>query len=499
MLSMAAGAATLPGGLLFSEGCDGGFQPNVIQQENTKTGDPSWVIPVAKHAWYRIQGYASSPSVNRGETIRLFVSTDEPDYTLKVFRMGWYGGQGARLMETVQLTGILQPNFSLLTETSTADCNWKDPYALTIPYNAADSTDWASGLYLAQLTQNQSGKQNYIPFMVRDDARTSDIKFVAGFATWVAYNAWGAGSLYAGGHPQVYATRARKVSLNRPFYGGFGTGNLFGLGYEISALRFLEREGYDLTYIDDLILHQNSSELLNARIAFFGGHDEYWTRSMRNNLQASIDAGVHAVFTDANSIYWQARLEKDPAGNSDRILVCYKDAAEDPYAASSDTQAETTVLFRDPPVNWPEERVVGAMFNLNSNLGATGDLVIKDASHWVFAETGLSDGDHLVNYMGPEVDSAHGLSPAGTQILAESPFVAELGDGVAAMTIYQAASGALVFDSGSSRFNYGLDDYRGFARNYSPSIFGIADGTCPGASPIIQQMARNLFSRMGVR
>jgi hypothetical protein len=499
MLSLAAGATALPSGLLLSTGCAGSTPLNPIQQENSKQGDPSWIIPAANHAWYRIEGYASSPSVNRGGSISFFVSTDQPDYTLKIFRLGWYDGVGARLLKTVQLTGVLQPKYTVQPVTNMVDCNWANPYVLNVPYNPVDPTDWASGIYLAQLTQKQSGKQNYIPFVVRDDARSAAIKFVAGFATWVAYNAFGGYSLYVGGDPQVLATRARKASLNRPFYSALGAGNLLGLGYEISALRFLEREGYDITYTDDITLHQNSSELLNSNIAFFGGHDEYFTRAMRNNLQAAIDAGVHAVFTDANSIYWQSRFESDNRGATDRVLVCYREADEDPYAANPATQAETTVKFRDPPVNWPEESIVGAMFNLNSNLGATGDLIIQDASHWIFAGTGLSTGDRLVNYLGPEVDSTFGLAPAGTQTLAQSPFEAVLGNGTAVMTIYRATSGALVFDSGTSRFNYGLDDYRKLAQNFSPTIIGLAEGTCPGASSVIQQMARNLFSYMGVR
>ena len=246
-------------------------------------------------------------------------------------------------------------------------------------------------------------------------------------------------------------------------------------------------------------MHEKSDELLNTSIAFLGGHEEYWSRDMRNHLQAAIDAGVNTIFTDADSIYWQVRLESDHQGVRDRVLVCYRDPSEDPDAASPETRVETTVRFRDPPVNWPEEPLIGVMFNQNSAHGVSGDLVIHDASGWVFAGTGLRDGDHLVDYMGPEVDSSHGLSPAGMQVLTDSPFDAPLGRGVAEMTIYRAESGALVFDSGTSRFNYGLEDYRELARNFSPTIVGLSNGTCPGSSPVIQQIIRNFFSHVGVR
>jgi hypothetical protein len=218
---------------------------------------------------------------------------------------------------------------------------------------------------------------------------------------------------------------------------------------------------------------------------------------MRDNLQAAIDAGVSAIFTDADSIYWQSRLESDSAGVRDRILVCYKDASEDPDSSNPDTSADTTVEFREPPVNWPEEPLIGLMFNHNSELGVSGDVVISDDSNWIFAGTGLRNGDHLAHFLGPEVDSSHGHSPAATDIVAESPFQSTIGSGVAEMSVYRARSGAYVFDSGTSRFNYGLDDFYDLALDFSPNLVGLS--TNPRGSPEVQQMVRNLLSRMGAR
>jgi len=196
--------------LTFALGCQSSWKVNTVLQENEKQGDRSWIIPAAQHAEYQIEGYASAPSVNRGEAIRFFVSTDEPAYTLKVFRLGWYSGDGARLLKTVALSGGTQPSCPTDAGTNLVDCNWSNPYVLEIPDNPLDSTDWASGIYLAQLTQNKSGKQNYIPFVVRDDARPADIKFVAGSATWVAYNAGVDTTCMWGEHPKATRTgRAR--------------------------------------------------------------------------------------------------------------------------------------------------------------------------------------------------------------------------------------------------------------------------------------------------
>jgi len=487
--------------LMCAAGCDGfDLVPNPIQLENAKQGDPSWTITTANRAWFVLEGFTSRPSVNRGESISFYVYAQaDPTYTMQIYRLGWYGGAGARLLQTIQLTGYHQPLCTTQPVTNLQECDWDHPYLLNVPYNANDPTDWASGIYLAKLTGSKTGKQNYIPFIVRDDARASAIKFLSATMTWAAYNPWGKYDLYEGGDSQVFADRGRKVSFDRPFYHGFGAGELLNLGYEFSSMRFLEREGYDVTYTSEVRLHENGSELLNSRIAFSGGHSEYWTRTMRDNLQAAIDAGVSVIFMDANSIYWQARLESDSQGVPDRTVVCYKDATEDPYAANTATAMDTTVKFRDPPVNWPEEPLIGVMFNLNSDLGTSGDVIVHDAGSWVFANTGLRDGERLVNFLGPEVDSDHGLSPADIDVLAESPFTAVLGNGTAEMTVYQASSGAFVFDSGTSRFAYGLDDFRTLAQTFSPMLPGLSTGTVPGASPAVQQMMRNLLQHMGAR
>ena len=60
-------------------------------------------------ALHEIEGYASATSINRGETIRFFISTGDPAYTIDIYRMGWYGGAGARLVKNgIQREGIRQ-------------------------------------------------------------------------------------------------------------------------------------------------------------------------------------------------------------------------------------------------------------------------------------------------------------------------------------------------------------------------------------------------------
>src|SRR3954469_8232902 len=85
--------------------------PKLIENENRREGARDWqltrvrVDPVkglTQREAYRssaIEGYCSRQSVAAGETIEFMVSTNPPSrYTLEIFRSGYYGGRGARLM-----------------------------------------------------------------------------------------------------------------------------------------------------------------------------------------------------------------------------------------------------------------------------------------------------------------------------------------------------------------------------------------------------------------
>jgi len=64
---------------------------NLTSLENQKLGTTDWELtnPAIKR---EIEGYASLTSVNRGDEIQLFINTSEPNYTIDIFRMGWYNG-----------------------------------------------------------------------------------------------------------------------------------------------------------------------------------------------------------------------------------------------------------------------------------------------------------------------------------------------------------------------------------------------------------------------
>ena len=187
---------------------------NVTQMENAKPGSADWQLsnPAMNH---EIEGFASLTSVNRGSQISFLVNTSDPTFILEVFRMGWYSGAGARrMMSPVQLTGTKQVTPAPDPITGMVECQWTNPYTLNIPADS-DPTNWASGVYLARLTGNTTGKQSFIIFVVRDDARSSKYLYQLSTNTFQAYNNWGGKSLY--GWNSTNSIAAVNVSFNRPY------------------------------------------------------------------------------------------------------------------------------------------------------------------------------------------------------------------------------------------------------------------------------------------
>lgn len=474
-------------------GCDGGHlsipghgpaASNPTRLENQRQGSPDWEITApADHR--EIEGYASATSVNRGEAIEFFVSTVDPGYVVDVFRMGWYGGEGARRMAgPITRPGIRQPTPAPEPTTGLVECRWREPYRMA---TADADGPWPSGVYLARLTARPSGRQAYVVFVVRDDDRRAALLFQSSVTTFAAYNNWGGRSLYAfnsGGTP------ARKVSFDRPYATSPYGVQLDGAGdflrrWEYNALRWLEREGYDVAYTTDVDTHRRADLLLRHRVFLSVGHDEYWSWAMREHVEAARDHGVHLAFLGANACFWQIRFEPDAAGVPERTIVAYKDAvASDPVVADPSLARArlATGRWRDAPTSRPEAALIGVMYLADP---VDADVVIDEANHWAFEGTGLRPGDRLPGLLGYEVDAVAAGSPPGLHRLAHSPFTRASGEiEYADMTIHESPAGALVFATGSMLWNWGLDAYN------APRLHR------DRVSAAAQRITRNVLARM---
>ena len=83
--------------------------------------------------------------------------------------------------------------------------------------------------------------------------------------------------------------------------------------------QWLERQGYDVSYTDDVHLQSNPAELHEHNTVVISGHSEYWSLTQFNGFKAARDAGVNIASFSANTAYWKVRYE-----DGNRTLVCYK-------------------------------------------------------------------------------------------------------------------------------------------------------------------------------
>ena len=197
---------------------------NPIVLENQKQGTPQSVWDIDGAGSSNIEGFATDISVNIGNTIDFKINTNSSNYRIEVYRLGYYGGMGARLVDTIQHTGVQnQPAPLRDATTGLVDAgNWSVSASWDVPADAV------SGVYIAKLVrQDGTDGANHIPFIVRDDSSTSDIVFQTSDTTWQAYNGWGGANFYGGNGPATGqgAGRAYAVSYNRPIAtrGGVGT------------------------------------------------------------------------------------------------------------------------------------------------------------------------------------------------------------------------------------------------------------------------------------
>ncbi|WP_051324296.1 DUF4082 domain-containing protein [Candidatus Solirubrobacter pratensis] len=466
---------------------------NQVACENSQTGaEPStWQVDGAGDP--NIQGFATQMSVNKGDTISFKIKSTTQAIHIDILRLGWYDGKGARLMqEGLAPTGTVtnqpqcQNDANSAAPTGLIDCgNWSVSRTWTVPSTAV------SGVYIAHLVRNDddgSGdtRGSQIVFVVRDDSSHSDIVLQTADATWQAYNSYGGNSLYTctvgcpDGNPAAYKA-AYKVSYNRPFNTAEddnGRSWLFS-GAEYPMIRFLERNGYNLSYVSSLDVANRAPLLKNHKLFISSGHDEYWSASQRAGMEQARDAGVNLAYFTGNEGFWKTRWEPSMSGTPDRTLVSYKDT----HFASQQDPVTFTGTWRDPrfttaSVNTPENALTGQSFLVNSGSAAM-TVPQKYGAMRMWRNTdaaSLASGSVLTlapNTVGYEWDQDvdNGYRPNGLFELSSTTVgglevFTDYGSHTTTnatathhMSMYKAASGAKVFATGTVQWGWGLDDW----------------------------------------
>ncbi len=380
-----------------------------VQRENAKPGNAEWDhgIPIeyagdfaGKEAMKRKggpfsswlgtsvaasgpEGWFSSSSATCGQSVALHISGNGAPVTIKVFRMGYYGGAGARLIEETTTKPISHYSASAPSKApeSLVIADWPIAWYFTI------SSQTLPGQYLIRL-DDKNGDANFVPIMVVNPDGKNPVTFISSVLTWQAYNEWGGYSLYKGPNRTRY-TRAMVVSFNRP-YDGDGAGQFRYMEFPI--VRLAEKLGIDLNYITDLEVNKDVAALQSTKSIVFGGHGEYWTSAMREALDAAVAKGVNLVSFGGNAGYNRPRLQAN-----DRQLVMWRGNASDPNRKNS---VLATSRWRSSPICKPESMLLGAQY---VGLGVNGDYTIAHPLRWPFSV--MKHPALLRGVVGREVDS----------------------------------------------------------------------------------------------
>jgi hypothetical protein len=255
------------------------LDPNWVIAENQLAGKANWSsgIPMRFSADFsrrknidRIEGYFDQTSLRCGESTQVnLVGLDHA--TVEIYRMGYYKGLGARLIEKKKIAS-----------------GWK--------FTAGSK--YLPGQYLFKLIAYKRAS-SFIPLVISNPNAPSDMTFVSSVLTWQSYNQWGGYSLYKGPDGKR-ETRSSDVSFLRP-YDGDGSGQFQYM--EFPVIKEAEKLGLSINYATDFDLDSKADLLSKTKAIVLGGHSEYWTTNMRDAVESAVDRGINLIVLGGNTAF----------------------------------------------------------------------------------------------------------------------------------------------------------------------------------------------------
>ncbi|MDP9406488.1 MAG: hypothetical protein M3P95_00935 [Actinomycetota bacterium] len=359
-----------------------------------------------------IRGFPRQRSPVAGGEVVLHVATDAPEFRVELWRCGadlvLQAGSG-------WLPGRPAPAHMPHQDWSVANT---DPWGRSLEPWAAYRLPAPEepGVYVAVLVEGDgAGRDTTHPDRSTPDGRDAKVLFVVRppaprpgallaklpLLTYHAYdvvhgdlfgptNDDGTWCLYSLPRPgRLPVDPPPSVNLHRP---GGGTG---GVPYDLwntdpfdatprqtfahwdwRLVRWLERAGYAVDWCTDVDLHRLGADLLRPYpLLVSAGHDEYWSDAMRSAVEEWVDAGGNLAFFSGNTMWW--RVAFDDTGLAFARLHQWSDPARS-------TDPENTVLgasFRHGGERDRDDHPVPVGFR------------VQHADSWVYAGTGLADGD----------------------------------------------------------------------------------------------------------
>lgn len=454
-------------------------------------------------------GYAKTFSNEVGTTVEF--ACHGGGSVLQIYRLGWYGGAGARHVDTVEVTPTTQGAGATIPSSNngitfagwTVNAEWEIPAVAT------------SGFYLGLYRNAADNNASWIPFVVKDSARDSDMVYKTSDATWmIAYGHYGgpgavldgasfygsAGGMGGGG----ITSRAHACTYDRPYVTRAGVPLTAWSNAELPMIRWIERMGVEVKYIGCMDLHDSVDCLDGAAVFMSNGHDEYWSTEMRDNVEAFRDAGGHLIFASGNEVFWRIRRDTtDP-----NIIWCFKDTMPGPGGHTAGVPLDPvswTGTWKD--TRWgsrrPENLTTGTDFRMNamSSKTTTFSQAAAYADHPVWRNSALAGGadQAVLGIVGFEADD---MMPAltGSRVVTLASETYNIDDNRAddngqnyngdgnlnwGVVSQRYPSGAVVIGFGTVQWSWGLDTMHD------------ATNTSGAANLSMQQMTYNLLRDLG--
>jgi hypothetical protein len=430
-------------------------------------------------------GYVWPRAVRAGERSEFRVHAVEP-YRLSLWRygrskefirlLGWFDEHGPRAVMQITPDG----------DYTQSGVEWNRR-----GYGSPHHTQFVigperTGLYYLH-AKDEAGRSFTFPWVVAPARPTAAIAVLASTNTWCAYNNFGGRSNYinAAGLPPAPIVNARLDLSRYASAGAFGEwsppdeaypplsferpepGNHVPEHVEVTdpiagrlacgmapaewrLLGWLEREGYDYDFYSEHQLHKGVLDLDAYRVLILSVHPEYWSRQMYERVKAWVhERGGRLIYLGGNGLNCEVEFVDDAALRFKTHLpvVSGELGWYDERGRFIESRFHRTV---------ESEANLTGVVTTDSGIMTAAPYRVVEPDHWVFAGTGLAEGNLFGTESlhervhggasGHETDKMSPSSPAGTVLLAKG---VNPDDGGAEMVCYELANGGAVFSVGS--------------------------------------------------
>ncbi len=394
------------------------------------------------------------------------------------------------------------------------DCGWDAATTVTI------AKDAPSGIYAAtvRLAGQERGRSLCVPFVVvrTRPRRSNAVALLCATNTWHAYGRIPRDEVNVPGLTSSFYTRHRSGRLHFRLGLQMPIPRADPFGYESAraartrhshlvrperfAQAWLAREGYEFECITDAELDADPSLLERFAVLMICGHNEYWTASMRDGVEAYLAKDGKVMCLSGNTLYW--RISMDETRTSLEARKVSADGGE-----------------WLPPSEWGErwhsdDGLAGGTWSMlgrpaHEVLGLDMQGMIDDGSAACFAAFDVLDRDHFL-MTSPEVVPISDRGTIGERCLNgpmasgyemdAAPPVTGTGSLPPGMVVLASATGQHLIEAAGPRRDHGADIvyWRRPGGGEVVNVGSIAASGALAVDPGLGTLATNALSHFGV-